>query len=200
MDGAFVGYHNTIENFGFEYIQMEDIEKRLFGCTQRASLIFSTSTKLIEHVLNTILPEIQDVPYDYVKLGYYSDAHTGRLVVMIEYMNQPLEELKKIEIMPEDGMENIVDYYEKNVGRKNLKVRRFDFKFYFKLNNVYNPFFFNDYEEGDLVQIESSHQDCGYISFDEYMHFLLNAYKYEFIMLDSKYTGNWFNSEKSFCF
>ena len=31
MDGAFVGYHNTVENFGFEYFTKESMEKIIFG-------------------------------------------------------------------------------------------------------------------------------------------------------------------------
>jgi len=32
MQGAAIAYHNTQKIFGFEYIKLEEMEKRVFGC------------------------------------------------------------------------------------------------------------------------------------------------------------------------
>jgi len=40
MDGAFLAYHNTKQIFGFEYIKTTEIEKRIFGSSTYADLVF----------------------------------------------------------------------------------------------------------------------------------------------------------------
>lgn len=33
MQGATIAYHNTQKIYGFQYIKLEDMEKRVFGCS-----------------------------------------------------------------------------------------------------------------------------------------------------------------------
>ena len=40
MQGAAVAYHNTQKIFGFEYIKLEDMERRVFGCSQFSDIVF----------------------------------------------------------------------------------------------------------------------------------------------------------------
>jgi len=40
MDGAFIAYHNTQEIFGFEYIKLKEMERRIFGNDYYANASF----------------------------------------------------------------------------------------------------------------------------------------------------------------
>lgn len=43
MQGAAIAYHNTQKIFGFQYIELEDMERRVFGCSQFSDLIFKSA-------------------------------------------------------------------------------------------------------------------------------------------------------------
>lgn len=153
----------------------------------------------MSHILDKILEELGSLSYNFVKLGYYADPITNKLILMTELISDEYQKYKNVELTQEKGMEHIVDYYEKTIGRANLKVLRFEFCLYPILNGIHNSLFMHDYSVGDIVEIETSYSNCGYISFEEYMHFLLNAYKYEFVMLDSRFIGNWLRFDRTFC-
>lgn len=55
MDGALLAYHNTQKVFGFEYIKLEDMEKRVFGCAKYGDIIFRSSLTLVEQIFDRIL-------------------------------------------------------------------------------------------------------------------------------------------------
>lgn len=198
MDGAFVGYHNSRENFGFEYVKMSTIEKLLFSSSYKADMIFMLTTRVMSHLLDRIIDEIKHEGYEFLKVGYYADPITQKFITIVELLNHNYLDFKNLVMDPIDGMENVVDYYGKVLGKKNLRAIRFETKLYPILNGIHNPLFLHDMREGDSIDMEISTVNCGYISYEEYMHFLLNAYKYEYTLLDTRYIGNWMTTEKKF--
>jgi hypothetical protein len=198
MDGAFIGYHNTKENFGFEYVKTSTIEKLIFGGSFKADIAFMMATRILTFILDKVIDEIKNEDFKFIKLGYYADSLKNVFVVTAELMNDEYLELKNLVIDHVHGMENIVDYYDKVVGKKNLRVVRFETKLFPILNGIHNPLFYHDLQRGDSIEMECAFKNCGYISYEEYMHFLLNAYKYEYIMIDSTFAGNWMYRDKIF--
>lgn len=57
MQGAAIAYHNTQKIFGFEYIKLEAMENRVFGCPEFSDVIFNSSLGLLEKVLDFILDD-----------------------------------------------------------------------------------------------------------------------------------------------
>jgi hypothetical protein len=58
MDGAFFAYHNTLKNFGFEYVNAVEIYKRVFGSVVYSDLSFMVSAKILTHYLDLILEDL----------------------------------------------------------------------------------------------------------------------------------------------
>lgn len=54
MDGILVGFHNTEEIFGFQYIPLSGMDSCVFGNSQFAEASFSLSVKLFDHLLHYI--------------------------------------------------------------------------------------------------------------------------------------------------
>jgi hypothetical protein len=46
--------------FGFEYIKLEDMEKRVFGCTEFSDVVFKSSLSMVEKIFDYVL-EDQDI-------------------------------------------------------------------------------------------------------------------------------------------
>ena len=57
MQGAAIAYHNTQKIFGFEYIKLEDMEKRIFGCPEFSDIVFNSSLSLFEKILDFVLDD-----------------------------------------------------------------------------------------------------------------------------------------------
>jgi hypothetical protein len=55
MDGVFFGYHNTLNNFGFEYVTAEEIYKRVFGSVEFSDVCFMACSKILTNTLDLIL-------------------------------------------------------------------------------------------------------------------------------------------------
>lgn len=58
MQGAAIAYHNTQKIYGFQYIKLEEMENRIFGCSQFSDLIFKSSLSILEKVLDYILDDL----------------------------------------------------------------------------------------------------------------------------------------------
>lgn len=52
MQGALVVYHTTRSLEGFQYLPLSDLEKRLFGCTEFAEIVYKTVLALLEKILD----------------------------------------------------------------------------------------------------------------------------------------------------
>ncbi len=57
MQGAAIAYHNTQKIFGFEYIKLEDMEKRIFGCPEFSDIVFNSGLSLFEKILDFVLDD-----------------------------------------------------------------------------------------------------------------------------------------------
>jgi hypothetical protein len=57
MQGAAIAYHNTQKVFGFEYIKLEDMENRVFGCKEFSDIVFNSSLCLLEKVLDYVIED-----------------------------------------------------------------------------------------------------------------------------------------------
>jgi hypothetical protein len=94
MQGAAIAYHNTQKIFGFEYVQLEDMERRVFGCSQFSDIIFRSSLTILEKILDYVLddqdsnhhqsnPSNQENNKVY-KMGFYASESNRNLCVMLE--------------------------------------------------------------------------------------------------------------------
>lgn len=57
MQGAAIAYHNTQKVFGFQYVKLEEMEKRVFGCSQFSNIVFKSSLSILERILDYILDD-----------------------------------------------------------------------------------------------------------------------------------------------
>ena len=57
MQGAAIAYHNTQKIFGFEYIKLEQMENRVFGCSEFSDVVFEKSLGLLEKIMDHILED-----------------------------------------------------------------------------------------------------------------------------------------------
>lgn len=54
MDGIFVAYHNTARIFGFQYIPLEEMDKRLYGNSAMGPQVFEKCVKLLEIIMSEV--------------------------------------------------------------------------------------------------------------------------------------------------
>ena len=52
MDGALLAYHNTAKIFGFEYIGIKEMEKRIFGNSYFGEAVLKTAASFLQVILN----------------------------------------------------------------------------------------------------------------------------------------------------
>ena len=69
MQGAFIGYHNTLSHFGFEYIDLSKIERALFGDSFRADQAFVLLSKMLTTVLDEILQAVDHEDFSFFRIG-----------------------------------------------------------------------------------------------------------------------------------
>ena len=55
MQGAAIAYHNTQKIFGFEYVPIEQMERRVFGCSEFSDIVFNSSLSIIEQLLDFVV-------------------------------------------------------------------------------------------------------------------------------------------------
>ena len=121
MQGAAIAYHNTQKIFGFEYIKLQDMERRVFGCSQFSDIIFRSSLTILEKVLDYILDDqdsnhyINDSEHQaqnkIFKIGFYASESSRNLICMVEvFDNDELYNERFRNVLPE-YMRDPVDYY-----------------------------------------------------------------------------------------
>lgn len=54
MDGALVAYHNTQHMFGFEYIGIKEMEKRIFGNSDFGYQILKATNSFLQIILDKV--------------------------------------------------------------------------------------------------------------------------------------------------
>lgn len=194
MDGAFVGYHNTRESFGFEYIKMETIEQVIFGGKTKANTSFAITTKILNEIVKQAINIIKHETFEFVNMTFYADSYEKKLSIVLEPVNYiEYEAFRNIELKKGPGMQNIYDFYKEKVGREKLKAYKIDFLFYPKINDIYDPVFFHNMRENDLIEMEYVMRNIGLISFEEYMNLIVQSFKNENMILDSRFSGHWGN-------
>jgi hypothetical protein len=95
MQGAAIAYHNTQQIFGFEYIKLKDMEKRVFGCSEFADVIFSKSLALMEKIFDYVLEDQQDAMTDAdetktYRIGMYANEEHGLQVIFEKFENDEI--------------------------------------------------------------------------------------------------------------
>ena len=184
MDGAFLCYHNTKEIFGFQYLQLHEIEKRAFGSTELGEFVLKTTVQIHQMVLQEVLRLFPEE--DILRIGYFSDYRKEEMLITVERFEKNFgwdENNDKI-----DGVEDEHDYYsifEPGKTAYALRLQLFPY-----LNGILHrePLFF---EPGDKLEIHYSLEKRGYMPFEEYMYFLHNAYKFETQTFYKDYIGVW---------
>ena len=91
MQGAAIAYHNTQKIFGFEYVPLEQMERRVFGCTEFSDVVFGTSLQLVEKILDFVLEDQHDEISDnkqlserVFKIGLYANERERSLDIFCE--------------------------------------------------------------------------------------------------------------------
>ena len=86
MDGAFISYHNTQKVFGFEYVSLTDMERRILGNSNFSDIIFKASLKLLTEVFDYIT---NDFPNESkIIVGIYANEWKGTLDIFVELLNE----------------------------------------------------------------------------------------------------------------
>lgn len=185
MDGAFVAHHNTKEIFGFEYLKITELERRVFGLSNMADEMMDNCF----FVLNDIIEEAtQMFPNDQMlKLGIYADSMEDELVTTIERFDK-FEEFKQSFSKNPEGIHNIYDYYK--INKPNAFAYAFGRKLFPYLNGIRHkePIFF---EPGDKFEFSQYKYKKGLMEYHEYLNFLHNAYKEDGMLLFREYFGIW---------
>jgi len=171
MQGAAIAYHNTQQIFGFEYIKLEDMEKRVFGCEDFSNAIFSNSLALLEKVLDYIVHDqgMESENYELapsnkvLKLGIYANENERRLNVMVEvFDNDHLYQERFKNLLPH-YMTDPIDYYLKE---KILpEVYKYSVDIFPVLNGIrvdFSPILF---EPGDALDIKYNISKHGAVGF-----------------------------------
>lgn len=184
MDGAFLCYHNTREIFGFQYISIEEIEKRVFGCKEFAEIVFKTTLQIHQMIIDEALRLFPDP--EMLRIGLFSDYRKEEMIITIEEFDEKFDWGE-----PETAVEGIADehdyYMIHHPGKRVFSLRLQLFTF---LNGIYQrePIFF---EPGDKLEVRYDLAMRGVMSFEEYMYFLHAAYKFDTATYSKDFTGVW---------
>jgi hypothetical protein len=183
MNGALISYHNTQQVFGFEYITLVDMERRILGNSNFGDIIFKASLKLLEEILDNIL---NDFPNENkIFIGFFANEWRGTFDVYVE--------LVKEDTYKDYGshkVENIPDYFYLT-GYKPLvhKYTVIATPILNNLGNTFSPIMFENY---DSYNVEYQIIYSGVPSFNEYMQFLHESYKEkDKVNLHNQFCGSW---------
>ena len=183
MDGALVSYHNTQKIFGFEYVKLEDMERRVFGNTKFSDIIFKASLKMMEETLDHI---INDFPNEKeLIIGIFANEWKGTLDIFVETIKESdYKDLDKY------NFKEIIDYYK--ISGFIPKVYKYSVIATPILNNVSTTFSPILYENYDNYSVKYKIQYLGEPPFDEYMKFVHeSAYITDSLNLENQFSGSW---------
>lgn len=106
MDGAFIAYHNTRKIYGYEYVKLKEMALRIFGNEYNLDASFVVISKMQTIVLDEIRSQLAEFRGHELKVGFYADYPTKRLMVTAEVMS----EVKQYEV-GEEKFNDIFEYY-----------------------------------------------------------------------------------------
>ncbi len=180
MSGAFISYHNTDSIYGFEYVPLIDMERRLFGNPGFADMIFKACLKLLQEVLDVILRDFPDE--NKIIIGFFANEWKGTLDAFVEQVDD--DSYSDI-----DGFNDPIDYfyttgYSPRVHKYTIEVSPI-------LNDVYSfsPIL---YEKNDSYNVSYRVIYNGKPTFADYMQFVHESHgSKESTNLQSQYTGTW---------
>mmetsp|Transcript_31099 Transcript_31099/g.47499 ORF Transcript_31099/g.47499 Transcript_31099/m.47499 type:complete len:411 (-) Transcript_31099:17-1249(-) len=193
MQGAAIAYHNTQKIFGFEYIKLEEMEKRVFGCTQFSDIVFRSSLTILEKILDFVLEDqhhrAKSDKNRVFKVGFFADEIKRELQVLVEiFEDDEMYNERFKESMP-TYMKDPIDYYVAH----GLKPEVVQYKV--GIHPVHNgipvdhsPIMF---EDGDNLDVQMSIQKVGHMEFNRYMKFLHEAYKVQSTNINNEFLGTW---------
>ena len=161
MDGAFIAFHNTLQNFGFEYVKTEEIERRIFGSKENAETAFVCCSKIMTTLLDEILKEYKSDPYTLMRIGYYADGVNNRLIVFTELFYDRDSWTSKDMVEETDELKHEYDYYKKVVKDRPRKLAKYWLNIRVYVNGVLQ--ILPDYVLGknDTIEIKYSLEKVG---------------------------------------
>lgn len=175
------------------------MERRVFGCSQFADIIFRSTLTVLEKIMDYILDDHDSNLYisnsvhqqkdKIFKIGFYSSNEQNMLVAMVEiFDNDTVYQERFKEFLPE-YMNDPTDYYNSH-GIKPLV-----FKYHIGIYPIHNgiPVYGSPilFEEGDSLDLKMGIQRVGLVSFNEYMQFLHEAYKVKNSNIENDFSGTW---------
>ena len=118
MQGALVAYHNTQKVFGFQYICLEEMEKRVFGCSEFSNVVFKSGLSMMEKIFDYVL-EDQDQIHSasssgqnkIFKIGFYANEYERFLNVLVEVFDDDQFYQERFKNVLPEYMRDPIDYY-----------------------------------------------------------------------------------------
>ena len=118
MQGALVAYHNTQKVFGFQYIGLEEMEKRVFGCSEYSNVVFKSGLSMMEKIFDYVL-EDQDQIHSasssgqnkIFKIGFYANEYERFLNVLVEVFDDDQFYQERFKNVLPEYMRDPIDYY-----------------------------------------------------------------------------------------
>lgn len=183
MDGAFISYHNTQKIYGFEYISLSDIERRIFGNCNFSNIIFKASLKMLEETLEYILRDFGNEEKLYI--GLFANEWKGTLDIFVELVDK--ESYSDLDKYP--NLEEVIDYYY--ISNRKLNVHKYTLVATPILNDVVTTFTPILFENSDSYNVKYLIQYQGRPSKDEYMKFIHEGFMSKSVNLENQFTGSW---------
>lgn len=183
MEGAFIAYHNTKKIFGFEYIKLEDMQRRVFGNSNFSDIIFKSSIKLLESIFDRVIEDFGSES-DKLKIGFFANEWKNSLDVFVEIIYpHSYSDTHKYEYS------EYIDYYylsqyKPTVYKYSVSV----FPIVNDLIHVFSPMLFEKFDNfGCRYKIIFQ----GKVAFEEYMKFCHEAYSSDTVNIENQFTGSW---------
>ncbi|KAJ9080142.1 hypothetical protein DSO57_1028096 [Entomophthora muscae] len=109
MDGCLVAYHNTETIYGFQYVSLPEMDRRMFGNSVMGDQVFANVTQLLENILTEITAKYTD---DEIMLTFKTVQDSLLLQIYVEVINkeQPDSTEKDDEIYAVDPLNRLAKY------------------------------------------------------------------------------------------
>ena len=85
MGGILVGYHNTVQLFGFQYISLDEMDTAVYGSPQLAQAVYEQGVRLLEEALHRVVDDCATsagTTHDAIRLT--ARAFSNRLEIFTE--------------------------------------------------------------------------------------------------------------------
>lgn len=163
---------------------------RLFGDEYNLDASFQVCCRMLTEIFDFILEDNKQYDFGQLKVGFYANSVTRSLNVLVEVMHEVREYPSVL------GREGIEDYFQTHVKELKNPVFKYDFSFYTFLNGVLvrHPEVYCS--PSDNLKMKWRVRKLGRIQREEYISFLREAYKEDFIFGSQKYFGTWYDSPK----